>query len=822
MGALDQRKAQLARAREAANLAARTREGRTYSTSPSTTASVDDLTLPQMLEILDAEAAYLVEGGEPIVDSGLSTDEVTELRDMLRVLDAKAQALEAQPSDIEALLPGLGEIDLDDLQLGKQIGHGTEAQVYHVTNTNPDNGLSTEPGRYVLRIDKDNLGSATGNYFEERREYKENALGLSNLEHPNVVDVKGYTFLSETRGDFGALLMEYVEGPTLSESIKPELEVGVALEYTRQKLDGVQSVHRQGVLHRDLKPCNVIVQDDGTLKIVDLGLARKRPDGSWMGTMEVGSQVYASPDQIAGNPSERSDVYSLGMMLYEELLGRRIKEMVPDHKLIPGHAYQHIDREDLEEKVFQRTGRNREAAKQLSNLVMNMIKPDPKERYSTEQASADLERATAALEGREFSAIAEAVATTATTDDPIYETSVRLLVELNTTYHTVNRPRGIHKSSVFYDTTNGTIVRPDEDRFDAGEIGRLVLVCDEHGLTTELEEEPQITTDVQHDAANIALANIRRYREETIEGLVEDTPTTTDISDLATPGRKTITHRLNNLAREIEHEFTGEERNTVISVKKAFDDLITGGKLTAGGALGGLLLATIMAPTVSEYVSPELLNGAGILSGTTIGMLAGFFNAKNAYVVYRSGFRSATKPLVETLLYVRKHIRENIKYDEQEKISEFNLRNFVSEMYKGARYSLPSKVREYASGTLDGVVQTIEDTYDLTVGKSIIRKLTLPFRLATTSLKAVGTIAYFAAIPLAMVATLTYTPEIQKIFYGEQTPQIEEQDEDVIELEESDYELAEGDEIEWYDSRFKFGDPESEMDIHIPIKKNLP
>src|ERR1700734_3139954 len=155
--------------------------------------------------------------------------------------------------------------------------------------------------------------------FVER--FRREAQAAASLQHPNVVSVFD-------RGAFDGtyyIAMEYLQGRTLKRLIREEapLEVNRAIDITIQILKAARFAHRRGVIHRDLKPHNVIIDDNDHVKVTDFGIARAGASdmtetGSIMGTAQ-----YLSPEQAQGHPvSGGSDLYSIGVVLYEMLTGR--------------------------------------------------------------------------------------------------------------------------------------------------------------------------------------------------------------------------------------------------------------------------------------------------------------------------------------------------------------------------------------------------------------------------------------------------------------------------------------------------------------------
>jgi serine/threonine-protein kinase len=160
---------------------------------------------------------------------------------------------------------------------------------------------------------------------------------LAALNHPHIAHVYGF----ERSADVQALVMELVEGPTLADRIaQGAVPVDEALHIARQIAEALEAAHESEIIHRDLKPANVKVRDDGTVKVLDFGLAKAlepasgSPSASQSPTITtpamtqagviLGTAAYMAPEQAKGRPADtRSDVWSFGCVLYEMLTGKR-------------------------------------------------------------------------------------------------------------------------------------------------------------------------------------------------------------------------------------------------------------------------------------------------------------------------------------------------------------------------------------------------------------------------------------------------------------------------------------------------------------------
>ncbi len=190
------------------------------------------------------------------------------------------------------------------------IGVGGMAVVYKAYDNVDDKIVA-------IKILKDEF---TGN-DEFLRRFKNESKAIAVLSHPNIVKVFDVSF-----GDLiQYIVMEYIDGITLKEYIEQQgpLSWNDAVRLTLQILRGLQHAHDKGVVHRDVKPHNIMVLADGTIKVTDFGIARFARSGQRTITDKaIGSVHYISPEQARGeNTDEKADIYSVGVMLYEMITG---------------------------------------------------------------------------------------------------------------------------------------------------------------------------------------------------------------------------------------------------------------------------------------------------------------------------------------------------------------------------------------------------------------------------------------------------------------------------------------------------------------------
>ena len=193
-----------------------------------------------------------------------------------------------------------------------RIAHGGMATVYLATDTRLDREVALK----VMHTDLARDGDFVERFIGE-------AKSVAKLSHPNIVGV----YDQGSDGKYLYLAMEYVPGRTLRALLRERgwLPWQEALAVIDPVLAGLDAAHQAGIVHRDVKPENVLIMADGRVKVVDFGLARASASvGNTRAGMIIGSVSYISPEQVTGAPSDaRSDVYAAGIMLFEMLTGRQ-------------------------------------------------------------------------------------------------------------------------------------------------------------------------------------------------------------------------------------------------------------------------------------------------------------------------------------------------------------------------------------------------------------------------------------------------------------------------------------------------------------------
>ena len=192
---------------------------------------------------------------------------------------------------------------------------------------------------------------------------------LAAMSHPNIVTV----LTAEKQDDRFFIVMEYVQGETLEARILRDgaLELSEALDVTCQICNAVDHAHRSGVLHRDLRPGNILVSDAGMVKVTDFGTSRFLEIAAH-GTTVIGSPPYMAPEQFLGKAVFASDVYSIGVTMYQMLTGA-----LPYNTPAPAD----IERLLRGELVAPPRSRNAAIPRPINDVVMRALAPELTRRY---------------------------------------------------------------------------------------------------------------------------------------------------------------------------------------------------------------------------------------------------------------------------------------------------------------------------------------------------------------------------------------------------------------------------------------------------------
>jgi beta-lactam-binding protein with PASTA domain/predicted Ser/Thr protein kinase len=204
--------------------------------------------------------------------------------------------------------------------------------------------------------------------------FQREAEHAAGLQHPNIVSV----FDRGQDGDVNYIAMQYVQGPTLKELIDRGLTPDQAVALVRQVLEGARFAHRNGVVHRDLKPHNVIVDDEGKAVVTDFGIARAGVSEITQTGSVMGTPHYLSPEQAQGEDvTPVSDLYSIGVMLYEALAGR-----VP----FEGESAVAVAMKQVSETPLRPSSINPQVSPALDAVVMRALEKEPGQRFQSADA----------------------------------------------------------------------------------------------------------------------------------------------------------------------------------------------------------------------------------------------------------------------------------------------------------------------------------------------------------------------------------------------------------------------------------------------------
>ena len=221
---------------------------------------------------------------------------------------------------------------------------------------------------------------ANDTQFVER--FRREATHAAGLSHPNVVSIYDR---GEAEGSY-FIVMEYVEGRTLKELIvtRGPCPVPVAISYVRQVLAALRYAHRNGIVHRDIKPHNVLVDHEGRVKVADFGIARAGSSQMTEAGSIIGTAQYLSPEQARGAPvDESSDLYSTGIVLYELLTA---------HVPFTGETPVEIAMKHLSQVPAAPSTIRPEIPRDLDLVVLRALAKEPADRYrSAKEMDRDLE-----------------------------------------------------------------------------------------------------------------------------------------------------------------------------------------------------------------------------------------------------------------------------------------------------------------------------------------------------------------------------------------------------------------------------------------------
>ena len=248
-------------------------------------------------------------------------------------------------------------------EIVKSIGEGGMANVYLANDKILDRKVAIK----VLRGDL----SSDDKFI---RRFQREALSVSNLSHPNIVEVYD---VGEEDGEY-YIVMEYIEGKTLKQLLKKResLTLTEVIDIMTQLTDGISHAHESYIIHRDIKPQNIMIQDDGRIKITDFGIAMALNATQLTQTNSVmGSVHYLPPEQASGKGATvKSDIYSMGILMYELLTGT-----VP----FKGDNAVEIALKHMKDKIPSIRKQDPSIPQSVENILLKATAKNPRNRYDT-------------------------------------------------------------------------------------------------------------------------------------------------------------------------------------------------------------------------------------------------------------------------------------------------------------------------------------------------------------------------------------------------------------------------------------------------------
>ncbi len=256
---------------------------------------------------------------------------------------------------------------LGKYELRGELGRGACGVVYRGFDPFVRRDVAVKVGLPESSVAGDDSASLRSNFFNEAH-----AAGI--LQHPNIVSV----FDAGVDGEHSYIVMEYVDGDTLKKFTRKDsqrMPTQEVVDVLFKCAKALEYAHGKGVLHRDIKPGNIMVSREGLVKIMDFSVAEMMQSRSATAAQPVvGSPLYLSPEQLAGDaPSPRSDLYALGVVGYELLAGEPPFRGKDVQQLL--HEVRHTPAPELTEKLP-------EAPRELCELINRLLRKKPGERHA--------------------------------------------------------------------------------------------------------------------------------------------------------------------------------------------------------------------------------------------------------------------------------------------------------------------------------------------------------------------------------------------------------------------------------------------------------
>lgn len=260
----------------------------------------------------------------------------------------------------------------------EQIGVGGMSYVYKAFDSKKKKIVAIKILKEELAIDDEFV-----------KKFKSEALACKDIRHENVISA--YDVVDE--GNIHYIVMEYIEGTTLNKYIKQKgkLSNEETINISLQVAKGIKAAHKKGIIHRDIKPQNIVINDNGTVKITDFGIARAITSTT-KNISVIGTVHYISPEQVRNTKVDfRSDIYSFGCTMYEMITGEVPFEGDAPLDIIISHLRNNLKAPHL---------KNPEIYGSLEKIILKAARMVPRERYqSMDEMISDLEKAISDKEG---------------------------------------------------------------------------------------------------------------------------------------------------------------------------------------------------------------------------------------------------------------------------------------------------------------------------------------------------------------------------------------------------------------------------------------